>query len=92
MRSTYSAERTNIHKIVARARLSFRRADAYCGGMKNPGHHAEDPTPPDAPPGEAPMDQVSSQPEQEPEVEQNDPLPDWGPTDGVHGTDAEASE
>lgn len=24
--------------------------------------------------------------------EQNPPLPDWGPTDGVHGTDAEVDE
>ncbi|MHA6695416.1 hypothetical protein [Homoserinimonas sp. A520] len=59
--------------------------------MKNPEHEAEDRTPEDGTAGEAPMDQVSSQPEQEPEVEQNDALPDWGPTDGVHGTDAESS-
>ncbi|AZZ56158.1 hypothetical protein [Rathayibacter iranicus] len=24
--------------------------------------------------------------------EQNPPLPDWGPTDGVHGTDAELDD
>ncbi|QHC59846.1 hypothetical protein [Rathayibacter sp. VKM Ac-2760] len=24
--------------------------------------------------------------------EQNPPLPDWGPTDGVHGTDAETED
>jgi hypothetical protein len=59
--------------------------------MKDTERNAEDPTPPDAAAGDAPMDEVSSQPEQEPEEQQNAALPDWGPTDGVHGTDAESS-
>ncbi len=53
-------------------------------------HDTSDQSPTDAAPTDAPMDQVSSQPEQQPEEPQNPPLPDWGPTDGEHGTDAEA--
>ncbi|MCW4386054.1 hypothetical protein OH146_09745 [Salinibacterium sp. SYSU T00001] len=39
---------------------------------------------------EAPIDQVGEQREstgQRQDEEQNPPLPDWGPTDGEHGTD-----
>ena len=36
---------------------------------------------------DAPIDQMSDQPQAG--AEQNAPLPDWGPTDGVHGTDAD---
>jgi hypothetical protein len=82
---------TPVNSIAAPP-LSSLEARVYVVDMSNPGHHVEDPTPPDAAAGDAPMDQVSSQPEQEPDEEQNAPLPDWGPTDGVHGTDAESSE
>lgn len=34
---------------------------------------------------EAPIDQMGEQPQAG--DEQNAPLPDWGPTDGEHGTD-----
>jgi hypothetical protein len=62
--------------------------------MTNRENAEEEQTGADAAPTDAPMDEVSAQPDAEAadDSEQNPPLPDWGPTDGVHGTDEEAAD
>ncbi|MBF0672011.1 MAG: hypothetical protein IR160_05435 [Salinibacterium sp.] len=54
---------------------------------KRGGSDAESPdfAPRDMEHSEAPIDQMGQQPQAG--AEQNAPLPDWGPTDGEHGTD-----
>lgn len=70
------------------------RVRAYRDGMSDTGgrtdHHGETPeASDDVEHSEAPMDQLSDHPQAGPE--QNAPLPDPGPTDGVHGTDQDPS-
>jgi len=62
--------------------------------MTNRENAEDQPTGADAAATDAPMDEVSAQPEADAadDSEQNAPLPDWGPTDGVHGTDEDASD